>query len=565
MPAPIIAPVEDPNRGWRMWLRSEIYTGSEGPGVYVPNVNDAVWDWDSGVYRVTAVNATTKKSTLMLHTFPEQSGPSDEDVFLGAGPGPVGESFRIYHDKSIIPYSLAIDARVRMYSTEASYIRIFLGTDVSITGTVISQYYNESLNETGPNIPLDSVTYPGNPNPPIKIPRIGYTSYNLQTGEVVTVVTYNDSALPISLSKFIINETAFIRQPDTGQKYITNIHLESSYISNINNRLIEYPVNLTLDSIPLMGVVTYNDGSTMRLPVDGNKFMLYGRDQFVSTIVGQRIPLVLSYRLGVDESNYISQSSNNHQISIDYEATTIAEDGTYSVKLFVVPVWDDADSFYRLEYFLYNLDRQQYFHVTPYIEVPANAIAFDPDLYGIQQNLGVSVDLSRVNGAFNEYRHVQYFRVALHQRGDSYTENVGTRWTVTYDNVQNPLYGESLTAIAEWENSNMYGLNITSGAASVDAWLDKTYYAAKPLYNPNTEDLTDIRPTHFKLRSSLNPNQYLFPTKFLLDAYNQVFNVDSNDFYPGSVIYVDFIKQTATTDLQMGTAGIPIVVGEEPV
>ena len=54
-------------------LKSEIYTGPTGTGRYVPNIEDAVWDWTAGVFRVVDVNITTGLSTLVLHTFPTQS------------------------------------------------------------------------------------------------------------------------------------------------------------------------------------------------------------------------------------------------------------------------------------------------------------------------------------------------------------------------------------------------------------------------------------------------------------------------------------------------------------
>lgn len=557
---PITAPIFDPDRGWRMWLKSEIYTGPSGTGHYVPNVEDAVWDWTAGVFRVIDVDTVTGLSTLQYHTFPNQSGPTDEDIFLGAGPGPIGESFRLYVDKSVIPYTVALDARVRIYSTESSYIKIFKGTDISVTGTIISAYYNQSGILVGENIPLESITVPSISDAPIKMPKIGSTSYDLHDGEICTVVAYNDIGQAICVAKFIVKETAFIRQTDAGQKYISNISLESPFINSLNNRQIDYPVNITLASVPLIGVVTYTDGSQMRMPVDGTKFTLYGRDQYVSTVVGQTIPLVLTYQLGVDEVNYISQSSHNQQISVDYQATSIAEDGTYSVKLFVFPVWTTpvggGTPFYRLEYFLYNLDRQQYFHVTPYVEVPAGGNVYDPTLYGVQQYLTVAVDLAEINGAFNEYRHVQTFKVAILNDGsvDNFNEN---RWLVTYESGQSPVYGEGLIAKCEYSNVNNMGVDITCGAASVDAWLLKTYYAAKPLFNSFTEDLAAIRPTHFKLRASTNPNQYLYPTTFLLDAWNQTHIVDSSDLSNGEVLYIDFIKRVGGTDLQMGTAGIP--------
>jgi hypothetical protein len=556
---PITAPIFDPDRGWRMWLKSEIYTGPTGTGRYVPNIEDAVWDWTAGVFKVVDVNITTGLSTLVLHTFPTQSGPSEEDIFLGAGPGPVGESFRLYVDKSVVPHTVAIDSRVRMYSTESSYIKLFLGTDISVSGTIISAYYNQSGTLVGENIPLDSITVPGISNAPIKFPKIGSTSYDLHDGEIVTCVAYNDVGQAICTAKFIVKETAFIRQTDAGQKYISGISIESPFLSLTNNKLIEYPINATLASIPLIGVVTYTDGSVVRLPIDGTKFSLYGRDQYVSTVLGQKIPLVLSYQLGVNESNYASQSSHNQQISVDYEATTVAADGTYSVKLFVFPVWTVPSSgtpYYRLEYFLYNLDRQQYFHVTPYIEVPTGSNVYDPTIYGMQQYLTVSVDLAQVNGLFSEYRHVQTFRVALMNQGDVANFD-DTRWLVTYEPGQNPVFGDNLIARCEYTNINSFGVDITAEALSVDEWLNKTYYACKPLFNPATEDMADIRPTHFRLRSSTNPNNYLLPTTFLLDAWNDIHIIDSNDIANGEVLFIDFIKRVGSTDLQMGTSGLP--------
>ena len=57
------------------------------------------------------------------------------------------------------------------------------------------------------------------------------------------------------------------------------------------------------------------------------------------------------------------------------------------------------------------------------------------------------------------------------------------------------MFGDNLIARCEYTNINSFGVDITAEALSVDEWLNKTYYACKPLFNPATEDMADIRPT----------------------------------------------------------------------
>lgn len=566
MPAPIIAPIFDPDRLFRIWNMTEIYTGPSGPGQYVPNVNDAVWDWTGGIYRVVAVNTSTGLSTLVAHSWPTDTGPSEEDVFLTSGPGTVSESFRVYVDKSVIPYTMSIDARLHLYSDSASYVKVFYGTDISVHGEIISAYYNQANILQGENIPLDSIEVPDISNAPIKFPREGYTSKDVHTGDLVTVVAYNDLGQAITRGLFVIEETAYIRQTDAAQKYIVGIGLECPFISNTNSRLIEYPINITLESVPMFGIVTYSDGTHLRLPVDGSKFTMHGLNPYMSTILGQTVPLVLSYVLGPDEANYVTESSFNKTVSVNFEATTIAADGTYSVKLYVTPVWTipvSGDPYYRLEYYLYNLDRQEFFHVTNLIEVPAGGNVYRPDAFNEMQTLTVAVDLAQVSGLFSEYRHVQIFQLALRLPGDDDSLDV-PRWTINYTPGQSPTYGATLLANCSYIDSNYWNVDITCGTESYEEWLTNTYYALKPLFNPASEGPEDIVPNYFFLRSSKRPAELLFPNAFPVSGWDQNFIIDSMDVDNGEVLYIDFVQRVGGTDLQMGTAGIPFYAYYNP-
>ena len=84
----MIQPIFDSNRGFREWLRSEIYTGPTGTGVYVPNVDDKVWDWVQGILRVVAVDMSTGLSTLQAWQAPAEPEPENRlDILSGVGPG----------------------------------------------------------------------------------------------------------------------------------------------------------------------------------------------------------------------------------------------------------------------------------------------------------------------------------------------------------------------------------------------------------------------------------------------------------------------------------------------
>ena len=58
----VVVPIHNPDGKFHLWHMREIFRGPN-TGRYVPNIDDAVWDWDTGLYRVTAVDLTTGLST----------------------------------------------------------------------------------------------------------------------------------------------------------------------------------------------------------------------------------------------------------------------------------------------------------------------------------------------------------------------------------------------------------------------------------------------------------------------------------------------------------------------
>lgn len=544
--SPLQTLIVDPNRTFRIWKISEIYNPDvPNSGVYVPNVDDAVWDWNQGLLRVTAVDYTTGRSVLHIYTAPKDPGAGDDsDILLGAGPGTQFESYRVYLDQSVMPHTFAIDSRIHIYGTAASYVKIFKGTDISNNGQVISAMYDQNGTLLGENIPLELVAMNDTTNLAVKTPKVGYTLQNLVDGEVVTAVVYNTTGAAVSRATMLVQNSAFIRTTDASAKYISSISLETPFLSQADPKLIQYPINMPISALNLMGVVTYSDGSKLRLPCDGSKFSVYGLQNYIATIEGQTIPLVLSYKLSPGEYNYVGTPSPNQHISEEYRATTTKADGAYTVKLFCYPVWIDALNGYRLEYFLYNLDRDDVYPVTNLVNMGTDSRAFNPTQYGTVQHIGVAIDLNTVDASFAAYRHVQGLDITLLRHGDDHT---GDNWTVGYSPGQNPPFGVSTYADVQFIDVGNWKVRLDCGLTSKQEWLDRVFYATQPLFDPDTEE------------EAPEPNIMVLVTgnnrlEIPIAQWNSVATV-VDTMVDGGLLYIEWIKRDSQNDLQLGVTG----------
>lgn len=543
----VIVPIKDPDRGFRTWHIDEIYDG-QGPGRYVPNVDDMVWSWVQGAYRVTDVDYTTCHSTLAKYEPPKDPEVvGEDDVLLGGGPGFQSESYRVYVDDSVTPHTLAVDARCRIYNPTVTGYKLFKGNDYGSDGKVISRRYDQNGTYLGELLPLEPLNDEEDGSLVGLSPAVGYTIDSLEDGEPVTAVFYNPEGSAVSIARLLVKKTAFIRQAYANQKYITGIRIESPFISDADPKTLEYPINMPVQALAMMGVVTYSDGGSKRIPIDGEKFILHGLDTFIPTILGQKIPLVLTYRLSAGEAAYDAQNGAVTHVSESYHAKTVEVDGAYSVKLFVYPTWIDSANGYRLEYFLYNLDREEVYDATPFVRLATNSPSYNPTLYGQVQNLTLSVNLNEVNGQFSSYRHVQTVGVTLREEGDIDAAN----WEIQYTPNQEPIFGGvGMAAHFEFVNTEYHRLDISLEAGSKEDWLSKIYEPTQPLYNPRIE-AEPPRPTHFKLYFNNRRIEYT------IDQWDAELEVP-NDLSEGETLYVEFIKRTAQTDLQLAIAGLPM-------
>lgn len=531
----------NPDANWKTWSMSEIYTGEATSGRFVPKINDYVIDLSTDTkYIVTSIDQLTLIPTMKL-----VAGNGDAQANLLYGNG--GNTMRAYIDTSVTPYSLAVDPRVRIPGSMATYAKIFLGSDVSATGKVLSFLYDGAGNFLTNNLALELAATDGQNNT-IKSVKPGFTNQQLSDGQLLTLVAYDDQGHVVYTTGLLAKNTSYIRAIGAPTKYISHISVKSPFLSPANDQVFNYPLNVPLQAMNMIGVVHYSDGSTIEYPLDGSKFSMLGLERFVASAPGDNVKLVLSYLLAADEQTYTNISTDGKRITKPYSLVTIAQDGAYSIKLFPIPVWTDSVGGYQLRWFLTDLNRDLVMDVTAFVRFNTNSDTYNPLSFGGLQNLSVRLNLKDASAAFNSYIHTQTVGVLLKAAGTDFTQ---TNWLVAYEPNQNPLYGDGLYATTHMVNQNYYQLNIKSGIATQTEWLQRVYKNAKPLIDSRKE-IAPLDPTHFAIFTASSRSEYTIDSwdKDLVFT-NQLPNVGS--------VFIEFYRQLADgTKLRLSVSGMPI-------
>lgn len=491
-------PIKDQTRGYKEWGLWEIYIGPTGAAnqVYVPNANDKVFDWVEGYFRVATVDYTTGLSMLVPWEGPQnQSGIELEDELLGSSLGETREQYRIYAKLGTLPIRAALDLGLKIYQANASHIKVFKGTNISATGNVISTVLNSSNVPVSQNVGLSLLGNINGTNYAIRSPKEFVLTEAMQDGDVASVVVYSTTGAVLGVYKHIIVNTDFVRTVDAASKYIVGIDLISPFLSPTENDVLEYPINLPVQSGSLQGKVRYSDGTSIILPMDGVRFELQGAENFVATQAGQSAPLQLVYHLGATEYATMGGSvPGDRWVSKPYRIRTVAVQGLYSAKLFAVPGWTGAA--WTLEWYLYSLARDAVYHVTPYVQNGVGAPLFSGTNYVSKQSIVKTLNLQDIGQGLPFYQHVQTLSLRLFAAGSNAV--VPTYFELEY--TPGEKFGTGLMALrGPGTNPGTYSMNISLGALSTVEWLAKTYDAIKPLFAYPTEAAPPV-PTHVRMK-----------------------------------------------------------------
>ena len=565
--------IKDPNRGFHVWSIDQL-VGHSPTGEWVPNRDDLVFDVPNKVrYKVDAVNYTTGISTLSLFELASTDHELDYiDYFITDGPVDTNDAMRIYIDYSLTRPVMRFDSRLLIKSSLSRYVRVYKGSNVSGDGVIISEYLDPGSEYISTDIPLEVAATPLANSLTLKVPGIGYCSTSINNGDILTAVTLDANKKPLFTNRMIALRTDLIRRSNSLNRYITSIALKSPAQRINDPSTLEIPVNATLDSISMMGVVNYSDGQSVMIPLTGNKFKIIGMEGYYSTIIGQAIPIVLEYRMSNTERSINSNVTASGIMTRSYNLLSVKGNGVndaastaYGVKIYAYPVWNNSLFEYSMTYWIH-IYGIGIFNITPYVVIPGNQ--FDGKRFGIYQRYMVTVNLHDINPAVKAvdptipdlagYIHYQYIDVSLVRSGDS-TET--PLWTVAYqDNNPNRRYGWEGEAAKGILNGTPpitgWNLSLVKANFTKESWLSNVYYNAKPLYNPGVESGPKV-PTHVRVMNRMGVELGLVDLNTAL-WYHDLVVVSA--LTNGDVVLLKFVyRELSNPEFALALSAVPFI------
>lgn len=543
-----VAPVFNPDEVWKMWSINDVWQGIDNVGSnrYVPKLKDYVVNPDTfETWIVDALDPVTLKPTLrQIRPYGMAFDLSTDDVLFGVGPGPDSETYRAYLNDSVFPHTLCIDQRLKIHGTMSSYAKVFLGSNTSESGEVISKIYDASGNFISENVPLELVALTNiATNHSVKSVRRFNVTKKIPNNERITVVIYADDGHVVSRRQLLIENTDTIQDLNQANKYITDISAECIWLSRTNTDTIEYPLNIPMDALNMVGVVHYSDGTSLKLPVDGGKFSMLGLEGRLSSIVGQPHDLVLRYMMSEGELAFASTGVNGRYITKPFKIVTVNPNNSIAVKLFGYPFWEGEGFGYRMRFWLLNVARNVKFEVTPYVRFSENTGAYDPKLYGYLQRKSVSINLRDVSGAFIPFNHTQLIDIVLNNPPTNETAPdwiVATEGGDNYPRFGNGVYGTRVGHL----------VNFKGDYTDLAEWLNAYYWRTEPLVNILTENDAPT-PTHFSVAYGDRV------TEWAMSQWDQNLNITETLITPSTAV-IRFFKRTSQGDQHLSFAAVPI-------
>lgn len=547
-------PIYDENSTFRWWGLDDIWLGLEGQAPngkskFVAKVDDYVIRPKTyETWRVDAVDPITLIPKLEPISPNSNSGTmTEDDILFGVGPGTQAQLLRVYINRSVRPYKMTVDTHCFVGGTANAYAVIYRGGDPTMGGEPVSRMYDNSNNFLGVEVPLELVALDSHENSSIKVVQECWTTTDIEDGEALYVIFYSSAGVVQSKAMLLAENTTYIRGLDIQRRFVTNVTLESPWISTSDPNVLQYPLNIPTNGLDLVGVVHYSTGAPLRLPVDGTKFSMLGLDGYVSSIPGEKFDLVLTYQLSKDEISYAGQGMYvDRKVTAPYSVITQPVEPGYTVKLFPVLSWDTAFQGYRLRYWLYDLARSSCKDVTDLVTYSSSLPGFDPRGYGYRQRLQVNLNLRKVSQAYNPMIHTQMFDVTLF----SEPSESDTPWIIqTALSAGTPGYGRKV--YAQYIDTNRF--YIKGGYNTKEDWLKAYYYDAEPLVDRRSEAYAP-EPTHFWISTNNGDDWTQY---FVDDAWNAALTT-RNTIVNYSSLLIRFTRPGITSPVELSIGGVTI-------
>lgn len=543
--------------GPKVWHWDQIYFGPDVTKYdkkdilrrYVPVVGDLVLHPTNGDWIVAEVSENMIPTLTPRHIVDNDIDVNDSIVVPSSAYSRRADVMHV--DNTVTPIRFYINSRIFINGSHASHYKVFLGTNVGPSGNSIGAVYNASGKIVSDNIELELAAFDRDvTNLTIKTPKSGYLRELPADGELVTIVAYAQDGRQHDSQVLVVSHENFLSS-GAATRFISSIALDTPYLSDADNSLIEIPRNMNLNALAMFGVVTYNDGTpSQRLPVNGTKFSLHGAEAFTASIDMNSVGVVLAYSLGDDESAVDTTGQVTRSKTKSYRIKTLPSDAAYSVKLFVIPVWNSQIAKWQLRYMLYDMRRDMRRDVTDIVEQSTETkFRFNPDQFNQKQTVKVSINLANVGPEYKFYRPTQSFYITLLKPGE--TPNQAAYYLLSYSS--DIVIGNNLIAQRRRVNG-LTTLDLSCGQASLEDYLMNVYKNIEVLYTPDVA--APPNPTKFRLRLYGTTVVQEFTIDKIVSGVSNVIGT----WNQGQTAIVEFFAESGGQPVELGTLAYPINV-----
>ena len=541
--------------GSKLWHWNQIYFGPDADAYvndgnkslkrYVPEVGDIIAHTMTGDWVVESVDENYIPA-LIPRTMPRRNSDIADSIIIPSK----AYSARcdvLHVDTTVTPIRFYINSRVYTYNSTGTHYKIFKGIVVGDKGLSIGSVIDANGKIVSDSLDLELVAFSDMNNQTIKTFKTGYLRELPLDGDTVTIAVYAKDGSIIDTQTLIVSHSNFI-PANHATKYVTDIRIDSPFLSENDDTVIEVKRNLTLSSLSLFAIVTYNDNSqSQRLPVGGDKFKLLGADAFTATNDLQEIDVTLVYNLADDEGAINTTGTKERKKTKKYTLRTMPSDAAYSVKLFVIPVWNSKNARWTLRYKLYDLRRESTLDVTDLVEENID-YKFNPNLYNQKQTVQVAINLMNVGPQYQFYRPPQMFYITLIRPGEN--KNVASYYQLSYSSNTSIGNGLMLNKTSNGAKSN---LDISCGQTSVVNWLNQIYNQIGVIYVGDTP--APPQPTKFRLKKQSGSSFIEYPIDKVIGT------IESSEIWTqGETAVLEFFSESGGDTIELGSLGLNVNV-----
>lgn len=511
------------------------YTGQR----VVPAVSSLVRDVDESLLWVVAIDPTTLFPTYL--SVPRSDTNDNVVSLLDYG----NSLLRLYGDYRALPYPVTPDSKCVVLGKSPRFYTL-----VRHAGTpqesIISQYFNSGGTLESSMIPLVALD---TTQSSWYLPRC-HVSVLLDANEEVETRVYSEDGTVVFTAKMFATESAVINEDVIYSPTIMGMTVTGN--QRLPNGTFFLYEKQDFESLGLTVSLIYDNGSTQLVPLDGEKCILYGDDDFISSFAGLKQYVTVKYFRSRDENiNVALADATGEMISIDVPVTVIPNAFATTNKVLVIPSYNANLGQYVLRYWLYFADGRSHIDVTPFTSITAGSVATDPSHYGVVQTYAIGVNMNAVDPVNYPVNTVYQQNVVIRFGAP----NSLVKWTIR-DALSSPfLLGQDISTCRRpairYDGTRQQYFIPTNLFGNLAAFLNSFYTQAAPPYDPTISEIPQV-PTHFVVRDMITGNQ-LVSGKIAVGQYGVPFNIigDTTGNYVNAMLMVEFLNQVngSTTNI----------------